>query len=70
MSKPNLRGRTPAAKQIDLKEAMHWLEEFIKRNSCPENLQIHLQMFQARFHNEIDNMACTTLIQQSRDKIG
>jgi hypothetical protein len=30
MSKPNLRGRTPAAKQNDLKEAMCWLEEFRK----------------------------------------
>jgi hypothetical protein len=60
MPKQNLRGRTPAAKQNDLNEAMRCLEEFRKRNSCSKILQIHLQMFQVRFHNEIDNMACTT----------
>jgi hypothetical protein len=31
MSKPNLRGRTPAAKQYDLKEVMRWLEELRKK---------------------------------------
>jgi hypothetical protein len=30
MSKLNLWGRTPAAKQYDLKEAMRWLEELRK----------------------------------------
>jgi hypothetical protein len=31
MSKPNLQGCTPAAKQNDLKETMRWLEELRKK---------------------------------------